>query len=850
MNGVSIVLCCHNSANRLPETLAHLANQKATEDMPWEVIVVDNASTDETARVTRESWSADGPAPLFVVTERQLGLSHARNRGLSEAHYEYVSFIDDDNWVAPNWVQTTFEVMKLHPDVGACGGVAEGVYEVEPPKWFHRYAGFYAIGEQGEPGDITWARGVLWGAGMTVRKSAWQMLVGNGFQQGLTDRIGTHLTSGGDNELCLALRLAGWRIWYEPRLSIRHLMPTQRLQWQYFRRLYRAAGASAVSYDRYLRALEPLPDNLRERAKQRWWGQALLISRELALNPRRWLHMVRNPAEGDDDVLWLDWRIGRLRELTRQRANYDRSITTVRQAPWRRSAEQVIRPSTLDVTDNVDYQVCSRESLPAQIQGIPRDEGLNKSMQAQPQREDKRVPPRRLRVAINAQLSGSGVAGGVEQAVAGLLYGLGRLEDGDEEYVAVCAPGKRAWLERLAGPNTRIVERPLPSVDRTALCLTRIPAFQPVFPVARFLWLNTTMRYRAWITGRLQHATNADKTFAPSPGVLGQIGADVVHFPYQLMERVDAPSIFTPWDFQHEHHPEFFTPEMLSWRRSYYPAACRAASVVIAGTPTVRQDISQFAGVGQEKVFLAPWGNPIQITASPPTNAALAAISARLELPQEFALYPAQTYPHKNHIRLLQALARLRDMQGITVHLVCTGGQNDHFAEIQREVRRLKLENQIRFIGFVDSSELRALYKLAAFVVFPSLFEGWGFPPVEALSEGTALTCSDIQPLTERVGAAALLFDPMSVESIADAVRRLALDHEFRTVLSRRGIEYGRRHSWESCARTHRALYRLLGGVQLTEHDRQLLEAAQQDVLPVRSPTYTEEFSTSQAEHH
>jgi glycosyltransferase involved in cell wall biosynthesis len=221
----------------------------------------------------------------------------------------------------------------------------------------------------------------------------------------------------------------------------------------------------------------------------------------------------------------------------------------------------------------------------------------------------------------------------------------------------------------------------------------------------------------------------------------------------------------------------------------------------------------------------------------------LSSIAARLDLPSEFALYPAQTFPHKNHIRLLHAIAQLRDSRGIVVHLVCTGVKNHFFSEIQREILRLDLEDQVRFIGFIDASDMRALYRLASFVVFPSLFEGWGFPPAEALSEGAALACSRIEPLSDRFGDVALLFSPTSVESIAEAVCRLATDPKLRAALGRRGIEYGQRYSWAACARSHRALYRLLGGVRLTEEDRTLLAAAQPDLGMIAGSNTTAQHS-------
>src|SRR5437016_2123314 len=123
--GVSVVICCHNSAQRLPRTLAHLSAQKVSAEIPWEVIVVDNASSDDTAKVEASSWPKNARASLSVLREPEPGLSHARRRGFDEAKYEIVCFIDDDNWVSTDWVETISRVMSEHPDVGACGGFAE-----------------------------------------------------------------------------------------------------------------------------------------------------------------------------------------------------------------------------------------------------------------------------------------------------------------------------------------------------------------------------------------------------------------------------------------------------------------------------------------------------------------------------------------------------------------------------------------------------------------------------------------------------------------------------------------------------------------------------------------------------
>ena len=170
---VSVIICCHNSAKRLPETLRHLAAQQVPAAIPWEVVVIDNASTDDTATLAPAIWPASALAPLRVVAEPQAGLRHARIRGIREARHEIISFIDDDNWVAPDWVQRV-EALFANPEVGAAGGRSEAVTEIPPPPWFESIQELYAIGRQHpRDGDVTDASGtLLWGAGLNLRASA------------------------------------------------------------------------------------------------------------------------------------------------------------------------------------------------------------------------------------------------------------------------------------------------------------------------------------------------------------------------------------------------------------------------------------------------------------------------------------------------------------------------------------------------------------------------------------------------------------------------------------------------------------------------------------------------------
>ncbi len=171
--GVSVVICCHNSAERLPEHVgAFVSAQKVPAGLLCEVLVVDNASTDATAEVARQHWPKDAPAPLRVVHEPQPGLTHARQRGFSEARHEIISFIDDDNWVCPNGSQPS-PILDDHPHRCRCvrrtGGEAEP--EIDSPWWFETFQGHFAVWttELTEAGRYhVDARGYLWGAGLAI----------------------------------------------------------------------------------------------------------------------------------------------------------------------------------------------------------------------------------------------------------------------------------------------------------------------------------------------------------------------------------------------------------------------------------------------------------------------------------------------------------------------------------------------------------------------------------------------------------------------------------------------------------------------------------------------------------
>lgn len=328
--GVSIVICCYNSAPLLPETLHHVCEQKTGENVKWEVIVIDNNSTDNTSEIAKKYLNEFSSGTDYKIFSQPVaGLSSARKMGLDKSQYEYILFCDDDNWLDENYVETGFRILETDKNIGALGGQSEAVTEGQIPSWFLTYKQNYSIGLQSDKSkDITWSTGVLWGAGMFVRASALKNLYLNDFKSLLIDRKGNQLSSGGDSELCYALRLAGWKIRYDEKLKLKHFITKERLSWKYLRKLSRGFGAQKVNFDPYLKVFDGT-------TPESWRSQALkLIGKLRGYGFRKLLKV--NQKEGDPEILRLEKTLGRLNELLKIRGEYNKRIVSIRNAKWRK----------------------------------------------------------------------------------------------------------------------------------------------------------------------------------------------------------------------------------------------------------------------------------------------------------------------------------------------------------------------------------------------------------------------------------------------------------------------------------------------------------------------------------
>ena len=418
---------------------------------------------------------------------------------------------------------------------------------------------------------------------------------------------------------------------------------------------------------------------------------------------------------------------------------------------------------------------------------------------------------KRLRIAINAQIpSGSG-AGGIE-TVLRVLTSLGRL-DGDEEYVFIGHWSEPDWLKPFLNERQTIARAPQPEQPEP----NRIENFKRVLGPLRPLARGVKRLVRS-------PPPKANVSVPSSDGFYENLNCDVIHFPYQDFVYCRVPTVYNPHDLQHLHYPEFFAPEEIERREIFYPAACRAANTVVVASQFVKQDVMQRYGISADKIQVIPWSPP-ETASNEFTEKDVSSLFEKYGCPPHpFILYPAMTWEHKNHIRLLEAVHLLREREELKINVICTGHKNSFYPRIERRLHELKLESQVKFTGVVTSKELSLLYRQAQFIIIPTLFEAASAPLFEAWQHGAAVACSSVTSLPEQAAGAALFFNPFSVEEIANAVKTMTSDEALRAEFRSRGFRRLQNFDGERTAKAYRAVYRRAAGVVLSDEDRHLLK--------------------------
>lgn len=320
-NGISVIVCCYNSVSRLKPTLEHLFSQQIPETLNWEIIVVDNNSTDHTAGFASELHQKSGGTTDFkVVFEPKPGLSYARKAGFRNSEYEYVLMVDDDNWLSNDYVAKAYQTLNSDPSIGMVGGLGDPELSCNPPEWFQRYAYCYATGPQ-TLDSSTGFTNELYGAGLALRLSVLDLLEEKGFNSLLSDRVGNTLLSGGDTELCMAFRMAGAKLYYRSDISFKHELPNGRINWKYLRRLFDGFGMTKAGLDIYSACIKGYEKPTDGRFPF-WFNRAYFLFKNLIRDIPILIRSKFVLLEGNDELLIAIGKLGQLRAIIKMRRTY------------------------------------------------------------------------------------------------------------------------------------------------------------------------------------------------------------------------------------------------------------------------------------------------------------------------------------------------------------------------------------------------------------------------------------------------------------------------------------------------------------------------------------------------
>jgi glycosyltransferase involved in cell wall biosynthesis len=245
MTQFTVAIRTYNGADRLPTLLDRLQAQIDTTEIVWEVLVVDNNSTDQTAAVVQRyqaTWSA--ACPLKYIFEPEQGAAISRRRAIQAAQGTFIGFLDDDNLPLPTWVAAAHAFAVAHPQAGAFGSRIRGLFEGEVPPNFEKISKYFAIKENTQQYCYdTYAKGLPAGAGLVIQRQAWLDSVPA--QLVLQGPTGSGLpTKSEEIEALHHVRQAGWEIWHNPTMQIEHQIPSQRLERNYLLNFFRTLGLS------------------------------------------------------------------------------------------------------------------------------------------------------------------------------------------------------------------------------------------------------------------------------------------------------------------------------------------------------------------------------------------------------------------------------------------------------------------------------------------------------------------------------------------------------------------------------------------------------------------------------
>lgn len=377
-----------------------------------------------------------------------------------------------------------------------------------------------------------------------------------------------------------------------------------------------------------------------------------------------------------------------------------------------------------------------------------------------------------MKLAISLANLRPGATGGAETYVAGLLTALRH----HREVTALTLIGNPRVLRAVAGSKTsrRVRHHAISGLPSGPSRLDRIAS---------------ASRLAFYPSHRLRSVA---------------VSSDVIHYPVAIAQpRCALPRVVTLHDVAHHVVPQYFGRTTLAYRRVAYDRAAQRADAVITVSQHAKQELIEHLQLDPRVIHAIPPG--LDTLPAVPEPSVIRALRKRL--PRRFVLYPANAWPHKNHSGMIAAMSHLPDQ---SLHLILTGQLYNHRSALEEEIAAHRLSERVHHLGYVGRDELFGLYHLAQGLVFPSMFEGFGIPPLEAMHFGCPVAASDIGALRETCGGGAMYFDPCDPVAIAEAISRLSNDDDLRAGLRAAGARRTLAFSWDAAAAEHLLLYRQL----------------------------------------
>jgi glycosyltransferase involved in cell wall biosynthesis len=395
---------------------------------------------------------------------------------------------------------------------------------------------------------------------------------------------------------------------------------------------------------------------------------------------------------------------------------------------------------------------------------------------------------RNLRIAVDCRITNA--QQGIGTAVLALAKAFSDSKITGQEYNFIVREDMLDWLAPYIYGPCKLHGIPVPKAAQASPVSGLKAAVGRIKPLQR-IWHK--------LDGRNERIPVSD-------GYVEAQNFDIVHFPTQTAYLTGLTSIYQPWDLQHLHYPEFFSKEVFAQREREYRAFCNQAAYVCVQAEWTKRDVIDHYRLPDEKVVVIPWGSVLEAY-KPPSEESAGAVVKKFNLPRDFFFYPAVTWPHKNHKVIIRALHLLKADYGLAPPVYFSGRTTSQRPMLDQIAGDLGISEQIHYVGFLTPEELQIFFKKATAMLFPSKFEGFGLPILEAFHARVPVICSNATTLPEVAGDAALYFNSDSADELASLMKLILDSTGLRDELIRKGSLELSRHSIAKTAAGFQELY-------------------------------------------